>query len=57
MPIDIVFETHALSEDNESAIATGWLPGRLCPRGRDNAAAMSRRQCGDGIAAVFSSDP
>ena len=28
MSIEIVFETHALSEDNERGIATGWLPGR-----------------------------
>jgi 2,3-bisphosphoglycerate-dependent phosphoglycerate mutase len=56
MPITIVFETHALTEDNESGIATGWLPGRLSPRGRDNARAMGLRRASDGIAAVFSSD-
>ena len=27
MSIGIVFETHALSEDNERGVATGWLPG------------------------------
>jgi 2,3-bisphosphoglycerate-dependent phosphoglycerate mutase len=54
--IDIVFETHALSEDNERGFATGWLPGRLSERGRANAADMGRRRRGDGIAAVFSSD-
>jgi 2,3-bisphosphoglycerate-dependent phosphoglycerate mutase len=56
MSIEIVFETHALTEDNERGIATGWLPGRLSARGRDNAAAMGRRRRDDGIAAVFSSD-
>lgn len=56
MSIEIVFETHALSEDNERGIATGWLPGRLAPRGRDYAAAMGRRRRDDGIAAVFCSD-
>ncbi len=56
MSIEIVFETHALSEDNERGIATGWLPGRLSQRGRDNAAQMGRRRRDDGIAAVFSSD-
>src|SRR5215475_11561200 len=56
MSIEIVFETHALSEDNERGTATGWLPGRLCARGRLNAADMGRRRCDDGIAAVFSSD-
>jgi 2,3-bisphosphoglycerate-dependent phosphoglycerate mutase len=56
MSIEIVFETHALSEDNERGIATGWLPGRLCARGRANAAEMGRRRVDDGLAAVFSSD-
>lgn len=56
MSIEIVFETHALSEDNERGIATGWLPGRLCARGRVNAAEMGRRRRDDGIAAVFASD-
>jgi len=56
MPIEIVFETHALSEDNERGIATGWLPGRLGERGRANAAEMGRRRRDDGIAAVFASD-
>jgi len=56
MPIDIVFETHALTEDNERGIATGWLPGRLCERGRANAVEMGRRRRDDGIAAVFTSD-
>ncbi|HEX3288441.1 MAG TPA: histidine phosphatase family protein [Micromonosporaceae bacterium] len=56
MSIDIVFETHALSEDNERGVATGWLPGRLCERGRANAVEMGRRRRDDGIAVVFSSD-
>jgi 2,3-bisphosphoglycerate-dependent phosphoglycerate mutase len=56
MSIEVVFETHALSEDNESGIATGWLPGRLSERGRANAAEMGRRRREDGIAAVFTSD-
>jgi len=56
MSIDIVFETHALSQDNERGVATGWLPGRLCERGRANAVEMGRRRRDDGIAVVFSSD-
>jgi len=54
--IEVVFETHALSEDNERGIATGWLPGRLCERGRADAVEMGRRRRDDGIAAVFASD-
>jgi 2,3-bisphosphoglycerate-dependent phosphoglycerate mutase len=56
MAVDIVFETHALTEDNERGIATGWLPGRLSARGRDLAVEMGRRRRTDGITAVFSSD-
>jgi 2,3-bisphosphoglycerate-dependent phosphoglycerate mutase len=54
--IEVVFETHALTEDNERGIATGWLPGRLSAGGRANAAEMGRRRRDDGIAAVFTSD-
>jgi 2,3-bisphosphoglycerate-dependent phosphoglycerate mutase len=56
MSTEIVFETHALTEDNERGIATGWLPGRLSARGRDNAVAVGERRRHDGIVAVFSSD-
>ena len=56
MSIEIVYETHALTEDNENGIATGWLPGRLSARGCENAADMGRRRRTDRIAAVFASD-
>ncbi|GIH46885.1 Histidine phosphatase superfamily (branch 1) [Microbispora rosea] len=29
MAVEIVYETHSITEDNERGIATGWLPGRL----------------------------
>lgn len=54
--MEIVFETHSLTEDNEAGIATGWLGGRLSAAGRDFAAALGRRRQDDGLAAVFSSD-
>ena len=54
--VEIVFETHSLTEDNEAGIASGWLPGRLSAAGRDFAAALGRRRRDDGLAAVFSSD-
>jgi hypothetical protein len=50
MPVEIVFETDALTEDKERGIATGWLPGRLRPRGRTNAAPMC-----DGAATTYTS--
>lgn len=56
MPIEVVFETHSFSEDNEHGIATGWLPGRLSARGRNAARALGERRRNDEIAAVFSSD-
>jgi 2,3-bisphosphoglycerate-dependent phosphoglycerate mutase len=56
MAIQIVFETHSLSEDNENGRATGWLPGRLSAAGREEAAALGQRRRDDGLAAVFCSD-
>ena len=56
MSNEIVFETHALTEDNERGVATGWLPGRLSQRGRELAVMMGRRRRADDLAAVFSSD-
>ncbi|HSR85945.1 MAG TPA: histidine phosphatase family protein [Streptosporangiaceae bacterium] len=56
MAIQIVFETHSTSEDNENGIATGWLPGRLSALGREQAAELGKRRRDYRIAAVFSSD-
>ncbi len=54
--IELVFETHATTEDNEAGRATGWLPGRLSAAGRAQARELGRRRAADGIAAVFCSD-
>lgn len=56
MSVEIVFETHSVSEDNERGIATGWLPGRVSPRGRELAHELGRRRRDDRIAVVFVSD-
>jgi broad specificity phosphatase PhoE len=56
MPVDIVFETHSISEDNERGVATGWLPGRLSARGRSLAGELGARRRDDGLVAVFTSD-
>jgi hypothetical protein len=29
MTVEIIYETHSLTTDNESGIATGWLAGQL----------------------------
>lgn len=52
----IVFETHSWSEDNERGMATGWMHGRLSPRGRDLAVELGVRRRNDGLAAVLVSD-
>ncbi len=56
MAIDVVFETHSTTVDNEEGRATGWLPGELSARGRAQAAELGRRRRTDGLAAVFCSD-
>ncbi len=56
MAIEVVFETHSTTEDNERGRATGWLPGRLSEQGRAQARQLGQRRAGDRIAAVFSSD-
>jgi alpha-ribazole phosphatase/probable phosphoglycerate mutase len=54
--VEVVFETHATSEDNEAGIATGWLPGRLSAAGREQARELGERRRDDGIAVVITSD-
>jgi 2,3-bisphosphoglycerate-dependent phosphoglycerate mutase len=54
--IELVFETHTTTVDNEQGRATGWLPGQLAERGRAEARQLGLRRVSDGIAAVFSSD-
>lgn len=54
--MELIFETHSWTEDNDAGVATGWLDGRLSSRGRVLAAELGvRRRSGD-LAAVFSSD-
>ena len=56
MAIQIVFETHSLTEDNARQIATGWRHGRLSDQGRALANELGERRRRDGINAVFTSD-
>ena len=56
MAITVVFETHAISEDNELGVASGWNHSRLSERGRRQARELGERRSDDGIATVFSSD-
>lgn len=54
--VQIVFETHSTTEDNEAGMATGWLGGRLSVTGRENAVDLGMRRRSDGLTAVFNSD-
>jgi broad specificity phosphatase PhoE len=54
--IELVYETHSTTIDNETGIATGWLPGRLSETGRSHARALGERRRADGLAVVFTSD-
>jgi len=56
MAIELVYETHSTTIDNETGIATGWLEGRLSDAGRRQAAELGERRRDDGLAVVFSSD-
>ncbi len=54
--VQIVYETHATTYDNERGIATGWLPGELSPTGVANARELGERRRADGFDVVISSD-
>jgi alpha-ribazole phosphatase/probable phosphoglycerate mutase len=55
MPVlELVYETHSLTTDNELGIATGWLPGRLSEEGRKQAARLGERR--RDVDVVFASD-
>jgi broad specificity phosphatase PhoE len=54
--VEVVFETHSTSEDNEAGTATGWLPGRLSAAGREQARELGERRRDDRLSVVFTSD-
>jgi broad specificity phosphatase PhoE len=56
MTMTVVYETHSTTTDNEAGVATGWRPGELSARGRDEARALGQRRRDDGLAAVYVSD-
>jgi broad specificity phosphatase PhoE len=56
MAVELAYETHSISVDNERGIATGWLPGELSEEGRRLARELGERRRDDGLACVFTSD-
>jgi broad specificity phosphatase PhoE len=43
VPIELWYETHSTTLDNEQGIATGWLPGELSGAGRRQARELGER--------------
>ncbi len=56
MVIEIVYETHSTSEDNERGVASGWVHSRLSAVGREQARNLGARRQDDGVDVVFWSD-
>lgn len=56
MAVRLVYETHATTVDNETGVATGWLPGELSATGIANARELGERRRDDGIDLVVTSD-
>lgn len=56
MATQIVFETHAWSEDNEHNVASGWRGSHLSARGHVLVGELGARRGNDGIHTVFTSD-
>jgi len=54
--VEIVYETHATTVDNEAGYATGWRGAELSERGRAEAVELGERRRDDNLAAVFCSD-
>jgi broad specificity phosphatase PhoE/GNAT superfamily N-acetyltransferase len=54
--IELLFETHSISIDNEVGIATGWGDGALSPRGKRLAVELGKRHRDVPPAVVFTSD-
>ena len=56
MSVQLVYETHSTSVDNEVGRATGWLGGTLSDTGREQARLLGERRRNDGIDLVVASD-
>ena len=56
MAVELIYETHTPTTDNEAGISSGWLPGELSDEGRREARELGELWRDRGIEAVFSSD-
>jgi broad specificity phosphatase PhoE len=56
MSVEIIFEYHSTSTDNEASVASGWNDPPLSDKGREQAKELGERRRGERIDAVFPSD-
>jgi len=56
LSVEIIFETHSTSVDNENGIASGWRDIPLSATGREQAKELGERRRHERIDAVFCSD-
>jgi len=54
--MEIIFESHATTFDNEAKLASGWNDVALSPRGEKEAKEMGERYAGEQFDAIFCSD-
>jgi len=56
MTVQLIYETHSRTIDNERGIATGWLPGELSADGQRFARELGERWADTDLAVVYTSD-
>jgi broad specificity phosphatase PhoE len=56
LTVEIIFEYHSTSIDNEAGVASGWLDPPLSPVGREQAKDLGERHHGEQIDVIFPSD-
>lgn len=44
MAVQLIYETHSTTVDNEAGVATGWLPGELSTQGRRQSVELGQRR-------------
>ena len=54
--LELIFETHATSLDNEAGLASGWFDVALSPTGEQQARELGARRRDDDLAVVCCSD-
>ncbi len=56
MSVQITYFVHGTTTDNECELATGWLPGELSAKGRDQARLLGEQYAGAPIDVMVCSD-